>query len=103
MSTPSARLVWEKGDGSQVEFPLTAEIHLVGREEPADIQVSEPLVSRSHARLDRLEHSSQVVPALLGQPDIGVQRLAIQPERFPGKPGWVKGWPSRRRVSPKHR
>jgi pSer/pThr/pTyr-binding forkhead associated (FHA) protein len=36
-----------------VEYPLTAAFHLVGREEPADIQVSEPLVSRSHARLER--------------------------------------------------
>jgi pSer/pThr/pTyr-binding forkhead associated (FHA) protein len=45
--------VWEKADGSKVEFPLTAAIHLVGREEPADIQVSEPLVSRCHARLER--------------------------------------------------
>lgn len=53
MSAPGARLLWEKGDGSTVEFPLTAAIHLVGREGPADIQVSEPLVSRSHARLER--------------------------------------------------
>lgn len=53
MTTPPARLVWEKADGTRVEFPLTAAIHLVGREEPADIQVSEPLVSRSHARLER--------------------------------------------------
>jgi pSer/pThr/pTyr-binding forkhead associated (FHA) protein len=48
-----SRLVWEKGDGSTVEFPLTEAIHLVGREEPADIQVSEALVSRAHARLER--------------------------------------------------
>jgi pSer/pThr/pTyr-binding forkhead associated (FHA) protein len=53
LTSSPARLVWEKADGSQVEFPLTADIHHVGREEPADIQVSEPLVSRSHARLER--------------------------------------------------
>lgn len=47
------RLVWEKADGSRVEFPLTADIHLVGREDPADIRVGEPLVSRNHARLER--------------------------------------------------
>jgi len=47
------RLVWEKPDGTRSEFPLTAEVHLVGRDEPADIQVAEPLVSRSHARLER--------------------------------------------------
>ena len=51
MSAP--RLVWEKPDGTRSEFPLTAQVHLVGRDEPADIQVAEPLVSRSHARLER--------------------------------------------------
>jgi peptidoglycan glycosyltransferase len=53
VSEGAARLVWEKPDGSQVEVPLDGALHLVGREEPADIQVSEPLVSRSHARLER--------------------------------------------------
>jgi pSer/pThr/pTyr-binding forkhead associated (FHA) protein len=52
MSTPF-RLVWEKPDGSRIEFPLSAEVHLVGREGAADIQVNEPLVSRNHARLER--------------------------------------------------
>jgi peptidoglycan glycosyltransferase len=47
------RLVWEKADGTRVEFPLTAEAHLVGRDGPADIRVNEPLVSRRHARLER--------------------------------------------------
>ena len=47
------RLVWEKADGSRIEFPLSAEVHLVGREGQADIQVDEPLVSRNHARLER--------------------------------------------------
>jgi len=48
----TALLVWEKPDGSTVEYPLTADVHLVGREDPADIQVGEPLVSRAHARLE---------------------------------------------------
>jgi pSer/pThr/pTyr-binding forkhead associated (FHA) protein len=52
MST-SHRLVWVKPDGTRVEFPLSAEAHLVGREGVADIQVREPLVSRNHARLER--------------------------------------------------
>jgi pSer/pThr/pTyr-binding forkhead associated (FHA) protein len=47
------RLVWEKTDGTRVEFPLQAEILVVGRDETADIVVDEPLVSRSHARLER--------------------------------------------------
>ncbi|MBI3932886.1 MAG: FHA domain-containing protein [Acidobacteria bacterium] len=50
---PAARLVWERGDGSRVEFPLTADVLVVGRDEEADIRVDEPLVSRNHARLER--------------------------------------------------
>ena len=46
------RLVWEKADGSRIDFPLTADVHLVGREGEADIQMDEPLVSRNHARLE---------------------------------------------------
>lgn len=51
MSGP--RLVWEKGDGSVVDFPLTDAVMVVGRDEEADIRVDEPLVSRSHARIER--------------------------------------------------
>ena len=47
------KLVWERRDGSQVDFPLSAEILTVGRDENADIRVDEPLVSRAHARLER--------------------------------------------------
>lgn len=47
------RLIWEKPDGSQVEFRLESTVHLVGREGAADIQVDEPLVSRNHARLEK--------------------------------------------------
>ena len=52
MSKPT-RLVWEKPDGSRIEFPLEAAVHLVGREGAADIQIDEPLVSRNHARLEK--------------------------------------------------
>jgi pSer/pThr/pTyr-binding forkhead associated (FHA) protein len=46
-------LVWERSRG-MVEFPLGATTTLtVGREEDADIQIAEPLVSRMHARLER--------------------------------------------------
>jgi pSer/pThr/pTyr-binding forkhead associated (FHA) protein len=55
MAPPNAvpRLVWERQDGSRVEFPLTAAVMVVGREADADIQVDEPLVSRAHARIER--------------------------------------------------
>ena len=52
MTTPS-RLVWERPDGARVEFELTAQVMTVGRDETADIQVDEPLVSRLHARIER--------------------------------------------------
>jgi pSer/pThr/pTyr-binding forkhead associated (FHA) protein len=47
------RLVWERSDGGRVEFPLTADVMTVGRDETADIRVDEPLVSRLHARIER--------------------------------------------------
>jgi pSer/pThr/pTyr-binding forkhead associated (FHA) protein len=49
----ASRLVWERPDGTRVEFPLTAAVMTVGRDETADIQVDEPLVSRLHARIER--------------------------------------------------
>ncbi len=48
-----ARLVWERPDGTAVEFPLTGEAMVVGRDEEVDIRVDEPLVSRTHARIER--------------------------------------------------
>jgi len=48
----ACHLVWEKPDGSRVEFPLGKGPLLVGREDDADIQVDEPLVSRVHARIE---------------------------------------------------
>jgi pSer/pThr/pTyr-binding forkhead associated (FHA) protein len=47
------RLVWEKSDGSRVEFAIAAAVMLVGRDGDADIRVAEPLVSRAHARIER--------------------------------------------------
>jgi pSer/pThr/pTyr-binding forkhead associated (FHA) protein len=52
VSTP-ARLIWERPDGSKVEFQLTGAVMLVGRDDDADIRVDEPLVSRAHARIER--------------------------------------------------
>ena len=49
----AARLVWERPDGSQVEFSLAPPIVVVGRDTEADIIVDEPLVSRLHARIER--------------------------------------------------
>jgi pSer/pThr/pTyr-binding forkhead associated (FHA) protein len=48
-----ARLVWERRDGREVEFPLDGEALEVGRDADVAIRVDEPLVSRRHARLER--------------------------------------------------
>ncbi len=53
MSGGVPRLVWLRPDGEEVAFPLSSEVHVVGRDEGADIRVDEPLVSRAHARLER--------------------------------------------------
>lgn len=50
---PVACLVWSRSDGSTVSFAIDRQIMLVGRDEQADIRVDEPLVSRSHARIER--------------------------------------------------
>ncbi len=56
MSTPpAARLVWERKDGSRVDFALTPTPMVVGRDAEADIRVDEPLVSRAHARIEPRE------------------------------------------------
>jgi pSer/pThr/pTyr-binding forkhead associated (FHA) protein len=56
VSTPRpARLVWERQDGSRVDFALAASPMVVGRDEDADIRVDEPLVSRAHARIEPRE------------------------------------------------
>ena len=52
-STSTARIVWEKVDGSRVEFPLTGDVMTVGRDETAEICIDEPLVSRMHARIEK--------------------------------------------------
>jgi len=51
--SPSARLVWQRSDGPEVEFPLDGEALEVGRDEDVAICVDEPLVSRRHARIER--------------------------------------------------
>jgi pSer/pThr/pTyr-binding forkhead associated (FHA) protein len=48
-----ARLVWQRADGTRVEFVLDGEAHEVGRDEDVAIRVDEPLVSRRHASLER--------------------------------------------------
>jgi pSer/pThr/pTyr-binding forkhead associated (FHA) protein len=54
LSSPGTpKLVWERGDGTRVDFDITASIMVVGRDEASDIRVDEPLVSRSHARIER--------------------------------------------------
>jgi pSer/pThr/pTyr-binding forkhead associated (FHA) protein len=59
---PSFRLVWQRVGTAAVEFPLTGDVHQVGRDaEVSDLVVDEPLVSRRHARLERREGRWYVV------------------------------------------
>jgi pSer/pThr/pTyr-binding forkhead associated (FHA) protein len=60
VATP-ARLVWKREDGSCVDFSLTSDIMVVGRDEAADIRVDEALVSRNHARMERRSEGFVVV------------------------------------------
>jgi pSer/pThr/pTyr-binding forkhead associated (FHA) protein len=60
LTKPSPRLVWCKSDGSEVEFKLSRPEMVVGRDEAVDIRVDEPLVSRCHARIHRLEEGFAV-------------------------------------------
>jgi pSer/pThr/pTyr-binding forkhead associated (FHA) protein len=52
-AAPVARLVWAKGDGERAEYPLDRDVLLIGRDPSADLRIDEPLVSRSHARIER--------------------------------------------------
>lgn len=52
-AAPGARLVWAKGNGDRAEYPLDRDVLLVGRDPSADVRIDEPLVSRSHARIER--------------------------------------------------
>lgn len=61
MSGEGARLVWEREDGSRVDFPLGVNPLLVGRDEQADIRVDEHLVSRAHARIEPREQGFAVL------------------------------------------
>jgi len=49
----TAQLVWRRGEGDEVEFPLDEDVLEVGRDEGVAIRIDEPLVSRRHARLER--------------------------------------------------
>jgi pSer/pThr/pTyr-binding forkhead associated (FHA) protein len=51
--TRKPRLVWERADGSQLQFPIVTSPMTVGRDEDADIRVDEALVSRAHARIEK--------------------------------------------------
>ncbi len=59
--TPAGCLVWRRADGSEVRFPLEGNHLVVGRDETSDICVDEPLVSRTHARIERREGSYLLV------------------------------------------
>lgn len=55
MTRAAPKLIWRRSDGSEVAFELSRPEMVVGRDEAADICVDEPLVSRCHARIHRLE------------------------------------------------
>jgi hypothetical protein len=47
-----ATLLWHRGDGATVEFPLPDDARtVVGRDGEAPIRIEEPLVSRHHAEI----------------------------------------------------
>ena len=52
-SLKGALLRWEPVKGEPVEFPLDRQVSVIGRDETCDIIVDEPLVSRTHARIER--------------------------------------------------
>jgi len=49
----TARLVWHRSDGQEVEFPLDGDALELGRDDDVAIRLDEPLVSRRHARIER--------------------------------------------------
>ena len=48
-----ARLVWQRSDGTTVEFPIVAETTRIGRDAELEVCVDEALVSRLHAEIVR--------------------------------------------------
>lgn len=52
VAVPGARLVWERPGAEPTSFELGSGPLVLGRDE-ADLLVSEPLVSRQHARLEK--------------------------------------------------
>ena len=48
----SAKLIWRQADGEEHSFDLRQPVTTIGRDEESDIQLTEPLVSRNHARIE---------------------------------------------------
>jgi pSer/pThr/pTyr-binding forkhead associated (FHA) protein len=57
----TAKLVWQRADGSGEDFSLAAEVTTVGRDPEADVCLTEALVSRLHARIERRPNGYFVV------------------------------------------
>ena len=49
----SAKLIWKKAEGEEQPFDLAEPVTTIGRGEESDIRLTESLVSRNHARIER--------------------------------------------------
>jgi pSer/pThr/pTyr-binding forkhead associated (FHA) protein len=52
-ATAPARLVWQRSDGTTMEFPIVAETTRIGRDADLEVFLDEALVSRLHAEIVR--------------------------------------------------
>ncbi len=58
---PLLRLVVEEGPDRGKSFDLSAGTHYLGREQGSDVQLSDPLVSKAHARIDVSEQGVRII------------------------------------------
>ena len=49
----SAKLIWQSAEGEEQAFDLGEPVTTIGRDEESDIHLTEALVSRNHARIER--------------------------------------------------
>ncbi len=49
----SAKLIWTTAEGDERAFDVREPVATIGRDEDSDIRLTEPLVSRNHARIER--------------------------------------------------
>ena len=49
----SAKLIWKRADGEEQCFDVREPVTTIGRDEESDVHLTEALVSRYHARIER--------------------------------------------------